>query len=152
MRTIFPIIPSARTAYWNGDTANYTGLVPNVNAWDDTAGNRLGFTIHVPVGERWLTHFDLEGFIQGPNVPTYQCGFGVVLKGATRFEPATIGSPGSYWLGVAAQNDAAWGACSIPLWLNPGLTVANFAIRRDAGAVTIARRQIRASPYLGMKI
>lgn len=151
MRALFPILASTRQSYYNGDTATYASLTPTVNTWDDTT-NRLGFQIHVPAGERWLTHFDLASYIAGPNIPTYQTAFGLVLKGATRYEPSRWGGPGSYWHGVATQGDAAWGACSIPLWLNPGITVCNFAVARDAGAVTVMRREIRASPYLGMKI
>lgn len=151
MRSLFPIISTAERGYVAQDPTNRPSLTPAVNAWDVTT-TPLSVAIHVPAGERWLTHFDLASFISGPNAPTYQCAFGVVLRGATHFDPVLWAGPGSYHLSVQTAGDTAWGACSIPLWLSPGITVANFGVARDAGAVTLARRSIRATPYLGMKL
>lgn len=148
MKSIFPI--TVQSAYITADSSTKTGLVTSTS-WDVTTAP-LSFPIHVPQGERWLTHFHIESYIQGPNAPTYQTSFGVVLRGATIFNPATWGGPGSYWHPIVASGDAAWGSASIDLWLNPGITVVNFGLIRDAGAITVMRRLLNASPFMGMKI
>lgn len=149
MKSIFPILNQA--VYTNGSPTTITGAVPTVNTWDITS-NPLSFAISVPQGERWLTHIHAESWIAGPNIPTYQTSFGIVLRGATIFSPVQWGGPGSYWHSITAQNDAAWGSCSIDLWLNPGITVVNFGYMRDAGAVSMMRRLINAYPFLGAKV
>lgn len=149
MRSIYPLTNPQQ--YVNGSSGTLTGLTPTVNTWDYTS-NPLTFSIHVPQGERWLTHFHIESYIQGPNAPTYQTAFGIVLRGSTSYSPALWGGPGSYWHPINTAGDAAWGSTSIPIWLNPGITVCHFGYARDAGAVTLMRRLIQGLPYLGMKI
>lgn len=151
MRSIFPLLPF--TYYQSADGTLFTGLVPTANTPDITS-NPLNFTIHVPPAERWLVNFNLSSWIQGPNAPSYQCGFGLVLRGATVFTPPTVtsGAPWWYWLGIATAGDQAWGQCNPMMWLNPGETICHFGYGRDAGAVSLQRRRITAQPLLGMKI
>lgn len=151
MKDIFPIT-GYRGDFTSADSTTRSSLVtPTVNAWDFTQA-LMNFPIQVPQGERWLCHFHAESYIASPNVPTYQCGFGICLRGATRFDPSTWGGPGMYWHPCITAGDAAWGSASIDLWLNPGITVCNFGLIRDAGAITVMRRLIQAYPIMGMKV
>jgi hypothetical protein len=146
------IVPEGFAFQGADDETNRASLVPTVGTWDITTVP-LTVPVSVPVGERWLCQVNMQSYIQGPNVPSYQCAFGIVLTGATVFQPPSITqtTPWSYHLGIATAGDAAWGFVSACMWFSPGYTTVNFAHGRDAGAVTLAHRRMSVLPMLSMR-
>jgi hypothetical protein len=155
MRQVVPLLGIATEGFaYQGadDETNHASLTPTVGTWDWTTVP-LALPVNVPQGERWLCQVNLQSFIAGPNVPSYQCAFAIVLTGATVFQPPSVTqtTPWSYHLGIATAGDAAWGFVSAPMWFNAGQTIVNFAHGRDAGAVTLAHRKMSVLPMMSMR-